>query len=57
MPLMRHRSKEETDEQVVSARIQIDNAVDKLMKILDDVQEQAIAAKAELDRLRSEHES
>ena len=52
MPLFRHRKKE-SHPSVKSARNQIDIALDKMITILDAVQEQAQKAKEELGERRT----
>ena len=46
-------SKKDSDPRVRSARIQIDEALDRMIKILDEVQEQAQEAKEELGEGRA----
>lgn len=52
MPLFTLRKKD-SDPRVRSARIQIDEALDRMIKILDEVQEQAQEAKEELGEGRA----
>lgn len=50
---MRLRTKKEAEAEVVSARRQMDQAVNRMTRILDKVQDQVITAKEELNAMRS----
>ena len=52
MPLFKRRKKE-SDPEVKSARLQIDEAVNRMIEILDKVQQQALEAKEELSERRT----
>lgn len=55
MPLsLRLKNKEESEQEVKNARLQIDLAILEMEKILDKVQEQATKAKEELDERRAD---